>query len=58
MGKTVVSKALLQAIAAQGFSTIGYKPVGVGCKETEQGMKNSDALHLQEVSTVSVSYED
>ncbi len=58
VGKTVVSKSLLQAIAAQGFSTIGYKPVSSGCKETEQGMKNSDAMHLQEASTLSVPYED
>lgn len=58
VGKTVVSKAILQAIAAHGLSTVGYKPVAAGCKETEQGLRNSDALHLQEAATNDVAYED
>ena len=58
VGKTVVSKAILQALAAHGLSTIGYKPVAAGCKETEQGLRNSDALHLQEAATKDVAYAD
>ncbi|MGF1755886.1 AAA family ATPase, partial [Vibrio makurazakiensis] len=45
VGKTVVSKAVLQALAAQELSTIGYKPVAAGCDKTEDGFRNSDALH-------------
>jgi len=58
VGKTVVSKAILQALAAHGLSTIGYKPVAAGCKETENGRRNSDALHLQEAATMDIPYGD
>lgn len=34
VGKTVVSRALLQALASGGKSVAGYKPVAKGSKET------------------------
>lgn len=34
VGKTVVSRALLQALASSGKSVAGYKPVAKGSKET------------------------
>lgn len=58
VGKTVVSKAILQALSAHGLSTIGYKPVAAGCKETEEGLRNSDALHLQAAATKDIEYND
>lgn len=58
VGKTVVSKAILQALAARGLSTIGYKPVASGCEQTEQGLTNSDALHLQQAATLDIAYQD
>ncbi|WP_394247334.1 dethiobiotin synthase [Vibrio profundi] len=58
VGKTVVSKAILQALAAQDLSTIGYKPVAAGCDKTAEGYRNSDALHLQEAATKDIAYED
>lgn len=58
VGKTVVSKAILQALAAKGLTTIGYKPIAAGCKETPEGMRNSDALHLQQAATQDVPYAD
>ncbi len=33
VGKTVVSRALLQALASQGKTVAGYKPVAKGSKE-------------------------
>ena len=56
VGKTVASKALLQAFAQQGLNTIGYKPVAAGCADTPDGWQNSDALHLQQAATVNVDY--
>jgi dethiobiotin synthetase len=38
VGKTVVSRALLQALAASGKSVAGYKPVAKGSKETPDGL--------------------
>lgn len=43
VGKTVVSRALLQALASSGKSVAGYKPVAKGSKETAEGMRNKDA---------------
>lgn len=37
VGKTVVSRALLQALASSGKSVAGYKPVAKGSKETAEG---------------------
>ncbi|WP_428776581.1 dethiobiotin synthase, partial [Vibrio sp.] len=58
VGKTVASKAILQALAELGASTIGYKPVASGSDDTEQGLRNSDALHLQQAATVECDYQD
>ena len=57
VGKTVVSRALLQALAARGKSVAGYKPVAKGSKETPDGLRNKDALVLQSVSTLALPYE-
>ena len=56
VGKTVASKAILNALAAKGLNTIGYKPVAAGSDKTELGYRNSDALYLQNASTVEVAY--
>lgn len=58
VGKTVASKAILHALAAKGLKTIGYKPVAAGSEKTVDGMRNSDALHLQKDATLDVVYDD
>ncbi len=58
VGKTVASKAILNALAEQGLNTIGYKPVAAGSDKTKQGFRNSDALYLQKAATVDVDYAD
>lgn len=57
VGKTVVSRALLQALAASGKSVAGYKPVAKGSKVTPDGLRNKDALVLQSVSSLVLPYE-
>ncbi|MBD1571711.1 ATP-dependent dethiobiotin synthetase BioD [Vibrio sp. S17_S38] len=57
VGKTMVSQALLRAFSEQGLSTSGYKPVASGSEMTDQGMRNSDALHLQSASTIELEYD-
>lgn len=57
VGKTFVSVALLRAWAAQGKSTLGLKPVAAGCEQTPHGLRNDDALALQEAATVKIAYE-
>lgn len=57
VGKTVVSRALLQALAASGKRVAGYKPVAKGSKETADGLRNKDALVLQSVSSLALPYD-
>ncbi|WP_434355262.1 dethiobiotin synthase [Parasalinivibrio latis] len=58
VGKTVASKAIMQAAAVKGFSVAGYKPVAAGSKETEEGWQNSDAIHLRQASNIELSYSE
>lgn len=57
VGKTICSKALLQAANQQGLRTLAYKPIAAGCAETLTGLRNEDALILQQVSSIKVDYE-
>jgi len=43
VGKTVVSRGLMQALAADGRSVAGYKPIAARCQETSEGIRNKDA---------------
>ncbi|WP_437890194.1 dethiobiotin synthase [Phytobacter sp. V91] len=56
VGKTVASCALLQAANLRGLRTAGYKPVASGCEMTPEGLRNSDALALQQNSSVPLPY--
>jgi dethiobiotin synthetase len=57
VGKTVASKAILHGLNKKGLKTIGFKPIAAGCEETPQGLRNSDALHLQEAASVESKYD-
>jgi len=57
VGKTVASTALLQAAKAAGLRSVGYKPVASGCEITADGIRNSDALALQQNSVLELPYE-
>lgn len=57
VGKTVCCKALLQAANQQGKTTLAYKPIAAGCEVTAQGLRNDDAIILQNSSSIKVAYE-
>ncbi|WP_147197501.1 dethiobiotin synthase [Pantoea sp. CCBC3-3-1] len=57
VGKTVVTRALLQKLAEGGKRVAGYKPIAKGSQQTEQGPRNKDALILQASSSVILPYE-
>ena len=57
VGKTYVTAALLQAAAARGLATAAVKPVASGCDLTEEGLRNSDALILQQAMTLDLPYQ-
>lgn len=55
-GKTLVTSALLYAARQQQLSTLGLKPVASGSEHTRQGLRNGDALALQQQSVPPVDY--
>ncbi|MEI2264663.1 dethiobiotin synthase [Erwinia sp. CGal63] len=56
VGKTVVSRALLQKLSEGGRRVAGYKPVAKSSQQTEEGLRNKDALTLQASSSVTLPY--
>lgn len=58
VGKTHVACALLHALNQQDVSTAAYKPIAAGCEPTSQGLRNRDALLLQQHSSVSLNYNE
>jgi dethiobiotin synthetase len=57
VGKTLVARTLLLALGARGIRCAGYKPVSAGCTRTPEGLRNRDALLLQQAATVALPYE-
>lgn len=58
VGKTICCKALLQAANKQQLTTVAYKPIAAGCEITKNGLRNADALILQQHSNITLSYHD
>lgn len=57
VGKTLIGCGLLTAANQRGLSTLAMKPIAAGCEETEQGLRNADALALAEAMSLSLPYE-
>lgn len=57
VGKTFIASALLAGAKAQGYATLGMKPIAAGCEETPQGMQNEDALNLQKHASIELPYQ-
>jgi dethiobiotin synthetase len=56
VGKTRISCGLLRQLRAEGLRVCGYKPVASGCEKTPQGLRNEDALALQEAAQTTEDY--
>jgi len=57
VGKTMVSAAILAAAKAAGKRTLGMKPIASGCANTPEGLRNEDALVLQQTATETIAYD-
>lgn len=57
VGKTLVARTLLREFSTQGIKCAGYKPVSAGCARTPDGLRNLDAVLLQEAASLPLSYE-
>jgi dethiobiotin synthetase len=56
VGKTQVSLALLRKLQQRGVVAAGMKPVAAGCARTASGLRNDDALRLQQQSSIELDY--
>jgi dethiobiotin synthetase len=57
VGKTLVAAGLLAAANKIGLRTIAMKPVAAGCRQTDDGLRNDDALLLIENMSVQLPYQ-
>lgn len=57
IGKTVCTLALMRHFQMQNLKVIAMKPIASGCEETPQGLRNEDALLLNQQSDLKVPYE-
>lgn len=58
VGKTLVAASLLHAAKGKGLSTAAIKPVAAGCEQTEEGLRNDDALMLQQHVSLDLCYDE
>lgn len=58
IGKTHVSLGILEYFNAKGAKTIGIKPIASGCERTDQGLRNTDALLLQQHASEKRDYQE
>lgn len=57
VGKTYVTTRLLEQFQQQGLRTIGLKPLASGCEKTRLGLRNDDAVQLQQTASIKLPYE-
>jgi len=58
VGKTLVSAALLTALARSGRRVVGMKPVASGCDTTPHGLRSADAEVLRVAGNVAADNND
>jgi len=56
VGKTAVTLGLMQLLQARGNTVVAMKPVAAGCEPTPGGLRNDDALRLQQQASVELDY--
>jgi dethiobiotin synthetase len=56
VGKTFIAIKLLTELEKNGYKTSALKPIATGCFETVDGLRNSDALLLQQHATEKWNY--
>lgn len=56
VGKTLIAAGILEAANRKGLRTVAMKPVAAGCEQTEQGLRNDDALMLIDAMSTELPY--
>jgi dethiobiotin synthetase len=58
VGKTVVTLGLMRRLQDRGRQVVAMKPVASGCQHTAQGLRNADALQLQQQGSLPLEYSE
>lgn len=58
IGKTFISRRLIEALVAKELTVAGLKPIASDAEPIQGVMKNDDALQLQQASNMKLSYKD
>jgi dethiobiotin synthetase len=56
-GKTEITLGLMQLLQDQGYQVLGFKPVAAGAEDGGEGLRNEDALRIQDAGSLAVPYE-
>ena len=56
VGKSWCSAGIMVKLKQQGHSVVGMKPIASGCNETLDGLRNEDALLLQQIASIDTDY--
>jgi dethiobiotin synthetase len=56
-GKTEITLGLMHLFKAKGKSVLGMKPVASGAIQTEDGLRNEDALRIQQYASAPIPYD-
>lgn len=56
-GKTEITLGLMKMLQDQGFSTLGMKPVASGAVQTSEGLRNDDAVRIQQQGSEPLHYD-
>ncbi len=56
VGKSWISAGLITKLVNEGYRVAAMKPVASGCETTADGLRNEDALLLQQCSNVEADY--
>ena len=56
-GKTEITLALMRLLRERGLQVLGMKPVASGAEQSGEGLRNKDALRIQDAGSLAVPYE-
>lgn len=56
-GKTEITLALMKCLQSEGRQVLGFKPVAAGAEESGEGLRNEDALRIQNAGSMALPYE-
>ncbi|MCG8428346.1 MAG: dethiobiotin synthase [Chromatiales bacterium] len=56
-GKTEITLGLMQSLQQQGHTVLGMKPIASGAEPTDVGLRNEDALRIQQQCSFELDYD-